>query len=471
MSGAFWTPERVGDALGPDAALRGDPAVFAFEAVQTDTRELADGALFVALRGERFDGHEFLAEAARAGAMGAVVDRAWWQEHGGNVPDLLACFVVPDTLAALGRLGNFRRRALDARVCAITGTNGKTSTKEMARAALSPRYTVHATTENLNNLVGTPLTLLSAPEGADALVVEIGTNAPGEIERLTDIVEPDVGIVTTVAEGHLEGLESLEGVLIEKTALVAGLGPDGLALVGEEPASLPERARALHPRVMVAGWTPRADAALRAEDVRLDEEGRPHFRWRGHEVRLQFRGRHHVPNGLLALGLAAEWGVPEADAVRALGEQASFRMRTELRQAGTLRVLVDCYNANPASTEAAVDLLTALPRGSGRVAVVGSMLELGRDSAALHERTAHALAERDLDLIVATGEFASAFASLEGALGERLVRVPDPEDAAAVLEERLRGGEVVLLKGSRGVALERLLPALESLGGAEGEGG
>ena len=471
MSGPFWTPERVGDALGPDSGLRGEPGVFAFDAVQTDTRALTEGALFVALRGERFDGHAFLAEAAAAGARAAVVDQAYWREHGGHVPELLACFVVPDTLVALGRLGNFRRRALSARVCAITGTNGKTSTKDMAKAALSPRYTVHATTGNLNNLVGTPLTLLSAPADADALVVEIGTNAPGEIARLAHIVEPDAGIVTTVAEGHLEGLASLEGVLVEKTALVEALGPRGVALVGEEPASLPERARALHDRVRVAGWTERADDALRASDVTLDEEGRARFRWRGHEVRTQLRGRHHVRNALLALGLAAEWDVPEADAVRALGEMAPFRMRTELRQAGTLRILVDCYNANPSSTEAAADLLASLPRGTGRVAVVGSMLELGPGGAALHERTARRLAELELDLIVATGDFAPAFAPLEGQLGERLVRVSDPADAAAVLEARLKGGEVVLLKGSRGVALERLLPTLEALGGAEGEGG
>lgn len=460
----FWSPDRVGAALGPGTEGRGDPTVGAFSAVVTDSRTLPPGALFVALRGERFDGHDFLDAAANAGARGAVVDRTFWRERGGSAPGGLDYFVVSDTLAALGRLAHHRRKLLRARVCGITGTNGKTTTKDMARAVLATRYRVHATSGNLNNLVGTPLTLLSAPDDVEAVVVEVGTNAPGEIARLTDITQPDAAILTVVSEGHLEGLSSVEGVLEEKLDLLRGLRAGSVALVGDEPPELPERARETGARVRVAGLGDLADAALRAEDLRLDEEGRVGFLWRRRRVSLRYRGRHNARNALLALGLGEEWGIEPDAAVEALGRLDAGKMRTQLERFGGLRVLVDCYNANPSSTEAAVELLASLPRGGGRVAVLGSMLELGEQGEALHRRTAERVAGAELDLVVATGDFADAFQPLADRLGERLVTARDPLDAGRPLEDRLTGDEVVLLKGSRGVALERLLPVLESVG-------
>src|SRR5690606_22104748 len=171
--------------------------------------------------------HQFLNHAVTAGARGLVVSR---RPASVRAEGDVQWYVVPDTLVALGKLAQYRRRALGARVCAITGTVGKTTTKEMARAVLAPKYRVHATTGNLNNLVGTPLTLLAAPDDAEAIVVEVGTNAPGEIARLAEIVEPDAAIITSVAEGHLEGLGDLEGVLAEKTSLLSELRPGGVAL-------------------------------------------------------------------------------------------------------------------------------------------------------------------------------------------------------------------------------------------------
>ena len=368
--------------------------------------------------------------------------------------------MVPDTLRALGTLATDRRRRLGARVVAITGTNGKTTTKEMTRAALSARYRVHATTGNLNNLVGTPLTLLSAPEGTEALVVEVGTNAPGEIARLRDMVEPDAAVITGVGAGHLEGLGTLEGVLIEKTSLLEELPAEGVALVADTPPALPERAAVLRPSTRVAGLTERAHAELRAEDVRLDAEGRARFRWQGREVSLPVPGRHNISNALLALGLATAWGVEPEAAIAALASVRLPGMRMDVRRVGDLRVIVDCYNANPASMRAAGDLLESMPRGSGRVAVVGSMLELGAESAELHRASAEEMLARDVDLIVATGEFAPALQGMSRP-GLRVIATSDPLEAWAELRPALKGDEVVLLKGSRGVALERLLPLLE----------
>jgi UDP-N-acetylmuramoyl-tripeptide--D-alanyl-D-alanine ligase len=451
------------------------PEASSYAAVGTDTRVLREGALFVALRGENFDGHDFLAQAAEKGARAAVVDR---------IPEdapPLRYYRVPDTLMALGRLGRYHRRDVDGRVAAITGSNGKTTTKEMARAVLGTRFATHATSGNLNNLIGAPLTLLDAPPETEAMVVEIATNGPGEIARLAELVEPDVGLITAVAESHLEGLGTVEGVLREKTSLLSRLRPGGVAIVADEPAALPERARSLCRTVRVAGWTDRADAGLRARDLRIDDDGAVRFRWQGREGVLPFGGAAHVRNALLALTLGLEWGVDPDEALEALAALEPPKLRGEIRQLGGLKVLVDCYNSNPASLDAALETLTRMPRRGGRVAVVGSMLELGARSEALHRRSAAALADRladgAIDLVVGTGLFVPAFeAALESlpaeradALADRLVLEPDPLAALEPLAARLDGDEVVLLKGSRGVALERLLPELETrFGGGAG---
>ncbi len=453
---SFWTDARVRGALELPAGAN-DGASYA--AVATDSRTLPAGALFVALRGERFDAHDMLGQAAAAGAAAAVVERV-----PAGAP-ALPYYLVPDTLVALGLLARAYRRSLSARICAITGSNGKTTTKELTRAALATRFRTHATAGNLNNLVGAPLTLLAAPPDAEIVVVELGTNAPGEVARLAAVVEPDACIVTGIAEEHLEGLGDLEGVLREETSILLTLPRAGFAVVSDEPPALARRARELGARTLAAGWSEGADATLRAEAVRIGADGNVAFRWQGREVRLSLPARHNARNALLALGLATEWGVDADAAVAALGQVRAGRMRGEIARFGALTVLVDCYNSNPSSLLAAVDTLEAMPAASGRAAVIGTMLELGPRSAVIHGDVARALAESGLDLVVATGEFYHAFEPFAAAMGERLVRVHDPLEVVPVLQSRLRGDEIVLLKGSRGVALERLLPLMEQTWG------
>jgi UDP-N-acetylmuramoyl-tripeptide--D-alanyl-D-alanine ligase len=455
-----WTDATVAAALGVAAhrnaelERQGRSATAAYANISTDTRTLGAGDLFVALRGETHDGHGYLAQAAAAGAVAAVVDGV-----PEGAPDGLLYYVVPDTLRALGRLARLRRRRLGARVCAVAGSNGKTTTKDMLHAVLSTRYRVHATPGNFNNLVGAPLTFFAAPDDAEIVIAEIGTNVPGEIARLAAMVEPDAAVITAISAEHLEGLGDLDGVLREETAVLAWLPPGAPAIVAEAPAALPQRARAIAPQTQVAGLGEGAD--MRAFDVQLDAEGRPRFRWQGGEVRLRLRGRHNVRNALLALAIGRAWGIDDAAAAEALGALEPARMRVEFHRYGALTVIADCYNSNPASVDAAVDLLASLPREGGRVAVLGSMLEMGDASAAVHAETAERVAGHELDVIVATGAFAPAFARLHDALGDRLITAEDPLDAYALLEPRLDGSEVVLLKGSRGVALERLLPRFE----------
>lgn len=460
MSPFRWDSAEVARALGV-APPSGPPAIFA--AVSTDTRAIVPGALYVALEGERFDGHAFLGEAAAAGASGAVVRHLPF-----GAPEGLHVFRVEDTRTALGALARHRRRQLAGRVVGVAGSNGKTTTKELLRAALGARLRVHATAANLNNQVGVPLTLLAAPDDAEAVIVEMGTNEPGEIALLAAIVEPDAGVITSIGEEHLEKLGDLDGVLREETALLPGIRRGGPVFVAEEPPALVRAAQAGlgRERVILAGFGPAAD--LRPEGgtrgVAVLEDGSTRFRWAGQEIHLPLPGRHNVRNALLALGVARAWGVPPADAARGIAAMPRPELRSEWKTIGGMRVLADCYNANPPGVLAALDLLASLPASGPKVAVLGTMRELGEHADRLHRSVAEAAAARlgnGIDRIVATGAFADAFREQAPVADGRLVRCADPLEAYALVAPTLRGDETVLLKASRGETLERWLQRLE----------
>ena len=305
--GFTWTDLEVRRALGIDSGPAA--ADLTFERISTDTRTVAPGDLFVALRGETFDGHDFVGQARARGARGVVVSRPVAPETG------LSVYEVGDTLHALGRLAAHRRRTLPAQVVGVTGSSGKTTVKELLSAALSSTFSVYSTRGNLNNRVGLPLSLLAAPEGAEFLVLELGTSEPGEIRALAEIAEPDHAVVTTVSEAHLTGLGSLEGVLTEKLDLVRGASPAGKAVVGEEPGILVETAREIRPDVRVAGLSGRADADLRGEVVAQGPDGRYTVRLRGREGRPGIPGRHGARNFVLATSVAWLLGADDAAAL------------------------------------------------------------------------------------------------------------------------------------------------------------
>jgi len=455
MTSFAWTDAAVRAAL----SLRGDLARpdVAFAGVSTDSRSVAAGDLYVALVGERFDGHDFVADALARGAGGAVVSRP----VAGDVPAQL--YPVEDTLVALGALAAHRRRALSAPVVGLTGSAGKTTTKDFICGALGGALSVHATQGNLNNRIGMPLTLLATPAEAQVVVLEMGTNEPGEIAALAQVARPDIGVVVTVGEAHLEKLGSVEGVLHEKLDLLRNLADGGRCLVGDEPPFLALSAREICPGVRVAGWSERADEGLRPESVEVDAWGVHRLTWRGQSVTLGIPGRHAVANAMLALAVSELLGVKAKTAVQGLAGVAPGSMRGEVRRIGDLTVVVDCYNANPPSVRAALDLLTG-HAASRRVAVLGTMLELGDAAAALHRDVLRDALSRELDLVVATGDFATA-AAAEPA-DERVLAAPDWKTAYPELRARLDGDEVVLLKASRGVALEGILPLLEADFGA-----
>jgi UDP-N-acetylmuramoyl-tripeptide--D-alanyl-D-alanine ligase len=339
-------------------------------------------------------------------------------------------------------------------VVAITGTNGKTSAKEMMAAALRTRYRTWATRLNLNNLVGVPQTILEAPADVEALVVEAGANQPGEIARYRSIIEPAVAIITNVAEGHLEGFGSIEGVMQEKLSLARDVP---LAVVGTEPPALAAGARRLARRVVTAGL---AGADVVPEHVEVGPAGQAALAVDGQRFTLGLRGRHQAANAMLVWVVARELGLEPAAVAAALAGATVPGARTDLRQVGGLTLLDDSYNANPASYRAVIDLAAGLRQGRRLVFVAAGMRELGPGSAALHAEVAGWLVELAPDVLAAVGEFGPALEAHRAALCDRLVTAPDADALAPALLARLRGDEVVVLKGSRGEALERLLPHL-----------
>lgn len=445
---AWWTLRRAASSLG--ALLLSGPRLDdrALSGVSTDTRRLPQGALFVALRGDRFDAHDLLVAARDAGAAAVVVDDAE-RAVGLGIPVLL----VRDTREALGALARGWRRAWGGTVVAVGGSNGKTSTKELLRAALGARLTVHATAANENNLVGVPLTLLAVPPHAQVAVVEVGTNAPGEIAALRAICEADVAVVTSIGEEHLEGLGDLAGVLREESAL---FDRALLTVLPAHESALQETARAHGAVVVRAGL---ADGDVQPQAWALDADGCVRLTLEAHTVTLPLRGVHQGTNAMLALAVAHALGVPMIDALNAMACMPVPHMRGEWTTLGTLTVINDAYNANPPSMRAALALLRAVGEGRPRVAVLGTMRELGTQSAALHDAIAGDAMGSHLDLIVAVGDFADAFARVAPGAPNVLTAL-DTDAVWPILAPKLPRDAVLLLKGSRGVRLERLLPSL-----------
>ncbi|MGQ0538072.1 MAG: UDP-N-acetylmuramoyl-tripeptide--D-alanyl-D-alanine ligase [Gemmatimonadaceae bacterium] len=451
---SFWTLDRLRRALGSELAGAQPLGTGPVRAIASDTRTLEPGDCFVALRGDRFDAHEFLAVAVQRGAAAVVLHDAR-RAAGLGVP----AFVVRDTLAALWALARYRRRAWGAGkgIVAVAGSNGKSTTKELLRAALATTFEVHATAGTLNNHVGVPLTLLALPDSADLAVVEVGTNHPGEIAALGSLVEPTLAVVTSVGEEHLEGLGDLAGVLREEVSICRG------AAVAVTPAAQPEigaAAAALAGRVVSAGL----DAGdVRPDAYTLSDEGFGTLTIGTYAVRLAIPGAHTLRNALLALAAAQVCGVPIETAAAGLAEVAPLPMRGAWRTLGLATLIDDAYNANPASMRAAIALLDGLKTSRQRVLVLGSMLELGPRSEDYHREIAQQALLSSAAVVAGVGEFARILAAAARTGGNgRVVVADDPEALWPVLAPRLARDAVVLLKGSRGVRLERLVPLFEA---------
>ena len=448
MSAGFWTLDRIASALDEHAtgSLPRGPA--SVSGITTDTRKIGKGDVFVALKGERFDGHDYLSEAVRDGAAALVVSRA---------PKLNALGVpiyeVSDTLIALGALGRYWRRAWGKPIIGVAGSNGKTSTKDLIKAALTRAYAVHATTGNLNNRIGVPLSLLSIQPGSEIAVIELGTSLPGEVAILREIAEPDIAVVTSIAEEHLEGLGDLAGVLREEAAAFEDVA------VGIAPSAQPEiavAARERARRVIVAGLDPAAD--LKPDRWEIGPDGLGVIEIGGVTVRPPVRGLHNLRNAMLALAVARECGVSYEDAAAGIAAMPQPKMRVAWEQVGAVTLINDAYNANPGSTRAAIELLQGTGSARQRVIVLGTMRELGAASEQCHADIAGLALASGADIVAGIGEFAPALEKHKER--GRVITAPDVEDLWPQLQPRLQRDAIILLKASRGVQLERLVPHL-----------
>lgn len=446
----YWTLQRVASAL-----RTGPRSQQPLGGISTDTRTIKRGDLFVALRGEHYDAHAFLASARDAGAAAFVVDDPK-SVVGLGIP----AFVVPDTLVALGQLATAWRRAWGRTVIAVAGSNGKTSTKELLKAALGRTFIVHATAGNLNNLIGVPLTLLSIPSDAEIAVVEVGTNTPGEIAKLRAISEPDVAVLTSIGEEHLEGLGDLAGVLREEVDVFDGVT---LAIVPSVHPEVIEMATSRARAVVRAGLnsTDLAPADVIPEGWGLDEQGRPWLDVDGTRILLPLRGAHQAANAMLAVAAARACGVPIADAATGMAAMPVPNMRGVWQPMGDAVLINDAYNANPASMRAALDLLSSVGAGRQRVAILGTMRELGAHAAMQHREIAEVALASKAELVAGVGEFADAFMAI-APNDPRVIVAAELDALWPLLEARLARNAVILLKASRGMRLERLVPTLTS---------
>ncbi|MEK6606530.1 MAG: UDP-N-acetylmuramoyl-tripeptide--D-alanyl-D-alanine ligase [Myxococcota bacterium] len=445
-----------------------------FSRVGTDTRTLATGDLFVAILGNRFDGHAFLAEAHARGAAGAIVSRD------APAPAGLTLVRVGDTRRALGDLARHRRSASRIPLVAITGSNGKTTTKDLCAAILAEAGPTLATEGNFNNEIGLPLTLLRLGPEHRYAVVELGMNAPGEIAALARIARPDVGVVTNVGPAHVGRLGSIDAIARAKGELLRALGPGGCAIFPGDDARLAAEAEHLPAAARVRfGERDGDEARLIAVEPFGRDGQRVRLRLGGIEfaARIALPGRHNALNALAAAAAARALGVDAAKIAAGL-ERARFSPhRSRLVALAGRTVLDDCYNANPASMVAALAAIAELRRDGGRLtprggtcgaaAVLGEMRELGDEAARLHTEVGAAVAVAGLDLLVCVGDAAAAIADGAVAAGmpvARVVRVADAAAAADAVRARTHPGDLVLVKGSRGARLEEVLANLEREG-------
>ncbi len=439
--------------------LRGEEDLL-LTSVSTDSRTLVEGACFIPLIGARFDGHDFLEEAARKGARSALIEegRAW-----SHLP--LAVAAVADTTRALTDLARGYRMQFDVPVVAVTGSNGKTTTKEMIAAILRRSRPVLATEKNYNNEIGLSHTLLRMERAHRAVVVEMGMRGQGQIALLASIARPTVGVVTNVGPVHLEQLGSVDAVAEAKAELVEALEPDGWAVLNADDPRVAAMAAKTVARVITFGLSD--SAQVRAEDVRLDRQGRARFLLRSSEgaVRVELRvpGRHSVMNALAAAAAALALGAGLEDVASGLAEAEGGEMRMEMVRLGAgIRLLNDAYNASPLSMRAALDTLAAL-EAERKVAVLGDMLELGKFSAEAHREAGRRAAAAGVELLITVGKQAreTAAGAVEAGLDqERVLGCETAEEAAEECAARVRPNDLVLLKGSRGVRLERVAEAL-----------
>jgi UDP-N-acetylmuramoyl-tripeptide--D-alanyl-D-alanine ligase len=434
------------------------------EGISTDSRCVNRGEAFFALRGERFDGHEFVTQALENKAALAVVSRQWTADlvPGERFPAPL--IVVADPLRALQDLAGYYRGKMSVTVIGITGTNGKTTTKDMVAAVLSTEFPTMKTEGNFNNHIGVPLTLFRLSAKDQMAVVEMGMSGPGEIYRSAEISLPLYGLITNIGPAHLQQLSSLPEITKAKFELLEMLLPGGLVFLNADDERLMAQRVIPSSRVVTFGMGEGAD--YRATVFHLLDGLRTSFQVDGvGEFQIPTWGRHNVYNALAAIAVGLKLGLSVDQIGEALRSFSPGPMRMELVRIGGAVILNDAYNANPASMRAAIEVLAGLETDARKIAVLGDMLELGHQESQAHRELGCWVARSGIERLITVGELAEGIA--QGAIQDgyeagKVIRCADPGQAAECLKKMLKKGDLVLLKASRAVRLEGIIPALSS---------
>jgi UDP-N-acetylmuramoyl-tripeptide--D-alanyl-D-alanine ligase len=422
--------------------------------ISTDSRTLRDNDLFVPLRGENFDGHRFIEQAAERGAAGAMVEETWK----GKVPRGFALIRVADTLVGYQTLAANYRAKLPLKVIAITGSNGKTSTKDFVAATLAKKFRVTKTEGNFNNHVGLPQTMLAANRDDEIAVWEIGMNHPGEIAALAKLAAPDVAIITNIGIAHIEFMGSREAIAEEKGALAEAVAATGTVILNADDAFSDEIAKRTSARVLLAGIE---NGAVRATDISQNSTGSEFTILEGaHRCRAQLPvpGIHMVQNAMLAVAAGRVFGLSIEECAGGLASTPLTKARLQIREIDGIQFIDDSYNANPDSMKAALRTLVELDADGRRIAVLGEMGELGAESERGHREVGEAAAELRIDELIAVGAAGAGIASAARNAGlENSVAVDSADEAAERLGKNAAPGDLILVKGSRSARMERVL--------------
>jgi UDP-N-acetylmuramoyl-tripeptide--D-alanyl-D-alanine ligase len=425
-----------------------------------DSRSVGSSQLFFAVKGERLDGHDFVEQALEKGAAAAVVRK----DQLGRYPGETRLLAVEDTLVALQTLATAVRKLWGKPLIAVTGSAGKTTTKEAIAHVLSARFGVLKSEGNFNNHFGLPLMLLKLEPEYDVAVIEMGMSHAGEIRALAKIAQPEIGVVTNVAPVHLEFFDSLAGIARAKYELIESLPAGGVAVLNADDEYVSQFGRDFKGKVVMYGT--RATADVRAENIQSKGPEGVEFdlvigSLREH-ARLPLVGEHNVLNALAAVAVGVERGLKPSEAVGALATLAAADKRGQVLQVGNITVINDCYNSNPKALEAMVDALATMS-AKRRIVVAGEMLELGPAGEEMHRRAGQHVAQKDIDVLLGVRGLAQAMVEGARQAGTRAEFVAGPEEAGEWLAREARDGDVVLLKASRGVKLEKALETWKRL--------
>ena len=435
---------------------RDDPSAIVPTGVSIDTRTLKPGEIFFALPGEEVDGHQFLDAAFENGACATVVSKSRFNAQASPQAGLIA---VDEPDLALGDLARFYRRRFDIPVIGITGSSGKTTTKDMVAAVLSTRYRVLATQGNLNNRLGVPLTLFNLSAHCEVAVIEMGISERGEMRYLCEIAQPTIGMITNIGPAHIEFFGSVEGVAKAKGELLEYLDESSMTILNFDDLFLSKERAKVKGRLLGIGIE--QICQFRGEGLKLDQKGFGHFSLQGHSFHLSIPGKHNVYNALMAATAGWALDVPLQDAAKALENFALTKLRSQVLERNGIRMINDAYNANPASMRAALETLSQIAVDGRRIAVVGDMRELGAMTHDAHRELGREVGNRQIDALFALGDHASVVVEGGREAGvDQAWAYRDRDALTNALQAYLKPGDLMLIKGSRGIAMENIVTAL-----------